>query len=247
MALTSDRDIRLLTKLADKRGFNGDITRIRKLVSAHVAKSHVSPQVALAFLAKEAGIGTRVYERTFDSAQQGQLREMRSKQSNAIVSVKQQKIQKTKKKIIQIVDYETDDPFIKGHIDEMNLAYTYNCYTSVFILARKIIENLLIDILRKKYPESIRENKELYFDIPKSRFKDFEEILKNLRNKKNDFGTENKAVEKLCNDAKKLKDDANDKTHSWYHLVTKKKEIDDLDLRKIMELIKRMEKVVGIR
>ncbi len=247
MPLTSVRDIKLLAKLAEKRGYPGDINRMRKLVSAHVTKSLVSPQVALAFLAKEAGIGTRVYEKTFDLAQQDQLRVLRSKQSKATVSIRPQKKQKTKRKIIRIIDYETDDHFIKGHIDELNLAYTSGCYTSVYILARKIIENLIIDILRKKYPESILENKELYFDTARARFKDFEDILKNLRSKKNDFDSENKAVEKLCNVSKELKDDANDKTHSWYHLVRRKKEIDDLDLKSIFKLIETLERVVKIR
>lgn len=50
----------------------------------------------------------------------------------------------------------------------------------------------------------------------------------------------------LCDLAKALKNDANNKTHSWYHLVEKKKEIDNLNLKAIIEIIKKLEKVVGI-
>lgn len=152
-----------------------------------------------------------------------------------------------KKKIEILIDYETTDYFKKGHIEELNKAYTSECYTSVFILARKIVENLIIDILKKKYPEKVKINKELYFDTARGRSKDFEVILKNLKGKKNDFGSENKAVERLCDLAKVLKNDANNKTHSWYYLVKNKKEIENLDFRAIIEIIKKLEKVVGIK
>lgn len=151
------------------------------------------------------------------------------------------------KKMLILIDYETTDHFKKGHIDELNKAYTFGCNTSVFILARKIVENLIIDILKKKYPEKIKKNKEIYFDTAQGRLKDFEVILKNLKSKKDDFGSENKAVERLHDLAKALKNDTNNKTHSWYHLVERRKEIDNLNLEAIIEIIKKLEKEVGIR
>lgn len=149
--------------------------------------------------------------------------------------------------IKKVLDYETTDHFKKGHIEELNKAYTVGCNTSVFILARKIVENLIIDILKKKYPENVKKNKELYFDTGQGRLKDFSIILKNLRSKKADFGSENKGIEKLCDLAKFLKDDANNKTHSWYHLVENKKEIENLNLKTIIEIVKKLEKAVGIK
>lgn len=170
--------------------------------------------------------------------------------SNEVVPEKikvKQKKQKAAKRIKILINYDTNDYFKKGHIDELNKAYTYGCYTGTFILARKIVENLIIDILREKYPENIKENKELYFDIYSKRFKDFAVIIENLRNKKNDFGSDNKAVERLCNLAKRLKDDTNDKTHSWFHLVENSSEINNLETKAIIELIKKLEEAVGLR
>lgn len=157
------------------------------------------------------------------------------------------KSEKKSKKMQILIEYETKDHFKKGHIEELNRAYTFSCNTSVFILGRKIVENLIIDILKAKYPEKLKNNKELYFDTNQGRLKDFEVILKNLKSKKADFGSENKAVERLCDLAKSLKDDANNKTHSWYHLVESKKEISNLNLKAIIEIIKKLEKEVGIR
>jgi hypothetical protein len=149
--------------------------------------------------------------------------------------------------IKKVLNYETTDHFKKGHIEELNKAYTFGCNTSVFILARKIVENLIIDILKKKYPERVKNNKELYFDTAQGRLKDFGIILRNLKDKKADFGSENRGVEKLCDLAKSLKDDANNKAHSWYHLVENKNEIDNLNLKTIIEIIKKLEKEVGIK
>ena len=129
----------------------------------------------------------------------------------------------------------------------MNQAYTCKCYTAVFILARKIVENLIINILRKKFQKGDKKSTELYFNIDHGRLHDFSIIIKNLKGKANDFKVENKAVERLCGLAEKLKNNANDKTHSLYHLVKKRSEIDDLQLAEIIEIIKKLEEKVGIR
>lgn len=148
-----------------------------------------------------------------------------------------------KKEVIsKIIDYETGDYFKKEHMVEINRAYTKGCYTSVNILARKIIENLIIDILKQKYPPNTRDNKELYYDTDKNRFKDFSIVLNNLYRRRNDFGVDGKKIiERLVALARRIKNDANDKTHSWFYIVKRKKEIDDLDIQTIIELIKKLE------
>lgn len=157
------------------------------------------------------------------------------------IKIKQKKSIK-KEKQLKIIKYETNDYFKKGHIYEINKAYSKGCYISVHILARKIIENLIREILSKKYPPSKKENKELYYDIFQGRFKDFSVILKNLYDKRNDFEPEEiPIIKRLYQKAKKFKEDSNDATHSWYHLIENKKEIDDLNIQLIIELIKKLE------
>lgn len=163
------------------------------------------------------------------------------------ISLKAKKTNREKVSIRALFEYDTKDHFKSGHINELNKAYTYRCFTAVFVLLRKIIENLIIDILRAKYPDSKREDKELYFDITHGRFNDFDVILRNLYERRNDFGAENKAVERLYALARGLKSDANDKAHSWYHLVESESEVENLNVVQIIELIKRLELVVGLR
>jgi hypothetical protein len=147
-----------------------------------------------------------------------------------------------------LITYETSDHFVRGHIDELNRAYSTDCYTSANIMARKVVENLVIDILRRKYPPTSRENKELYYDIAQHRFKDFSVILDNLYAKRTEFGLdEKKVVERLVTLLKNFKEDANDKTHSWYYLVRRRSEIDDLDIPSIIALIVKLEQSVGLR
>lgn len=134
--------------------------------------------------------------------------------------------------------YQTDDPFKKGHIEEVNKAYTAGCYTCVFILCRKIIENLITAILENKFPEE----RCLYWDPSSNRYLDFSVILDNLYSKKSDFNPSNtKSIERLYQLAKPFKKDCNDKTHSLFHLVKRKKEIDDIGINEILNLIKNLE------
>jgi len=153
-----------------------------------------------------------------------------------------QKKTSQKKKTVEIIKYETEDHFIKGHIKELNRAYTNSCYTCVYIFARKIIENLIREILGKYYPPNNKDNKELYYDTVGRRFKDFSVILKNLYDKRKEFDIEKESIiQRLYQKAKSFKDDANDKTHSWYHLVENKTEIDEINIQTIIELIKKLQ------
>lgn len=152
-----------------------------------------------------------------------------------------ERAKKSKETIKEFLQFESDDYFIKGHLFETNRAYHYHCYTAVYILSRKIIENLIIDALKQQFPEKSRENKELYWSIEKKRFKDLSVILDTLWEKRNDFGpTKSKAIGRLVPMARNFKDEANDKTHSWFHLVKRPRELDDLQLQEMLELLKKI-------
>jgi hypothetical protein len=146
------------------------------------------------------------------------------------------------RRIIKFVKYETTNTFIKGHVTETNKAYTSGCYTAAFILCRKIIENLLTDIIRRKYPSNKKENVEIYFDTRRGRTRDFSEILKNLRQHSKDFGPDEVLLERIIQQSDRFRDDANNKTHSWYHLVRNKKELDDTNIQDIIDMIVLLER-----
>jgi len=136
-----------------------------------------------------------------------------------------------------IANYDTEDKLLKAHLREINKTYTHGCYTACFVLCRKMLENLLIyHILKKKYRENTKEDREKYFDFSRRRFLDF-------RDHSGDFGTENKLVERICELAKGFKETANEMTHSLYHIATKR-EIDEKNFQHILDLIKKLEETL---
>lgn len=145
-------------------------------------------------------------------------------------------------------EYATQDPFKKGHIGELFRAYNAKCFTCVYVLFRKIVENCMIDILRKQFPETSKENKELYFSISQKRFHDYSRVAKNLLDRKDEFTIDgSKIIDRLYPLANRYTGDANDKAHSWFHLVASASEIDKPQIKTIIDLIKRLEQEVGLR
>ncbi len=154
------------------------------------------------------------------------------------------KDRQVKKNLVPIINYESDNYFVKEHIQEISRAYYAKCYTAVFILYRKIFENLIIDILIRKFPNK----RDLVFNNILHRYHDFSVIIENLYKNRNAFTHEGEiAIDRLNQLIKPFKKDTNDKTHSWFHIVTSPSEIENLQTKTIIELIIVLEKEVGIR
>lgn len=85
---------------------------------------------------------------------------------------------------LEISENDIPDPFYKELIRLINKCYVYEIYPAVLIFSRKLLENLLIDILRKKYG---MQHLELFYDKKRRRFLSFNDLLKNFEDKLNDF------------------------------------------------------------
>ncbi len=211
--------------------------RLRKPVST--IRSDISrlkrnyPQATLNAVAQ-------IYAQQYDKS----VRRLISKEDKlTIPSVKIEKVpvlksrRKTKEATKEIIQFQTADHFLRKHIAEINRAYTKHCYTCVFVLARKVLENLIVEILKAKYPNSL----ELYFDKARGRNQDFSVVLENLFKKRNEFDHDKKeAIDRLHQKLKPFKNDANDKVHSLYHVVEGPKEVDEWNLDTILALITRI-------
>lgn len=108
-------------------------------------------------------------------------------------------------------------------------------------MCRKLIENLLTDVIRTKYPQNNRQNIELYFDTAKGRTRDFSEIIQNLKKRSTDFGPDKKLLERILVKSQEFKDDANDKAHSWFHILKSPRELDDKHIQEIVDMIGRLQ------
>jgi hypothetical protein len=143
------------------------------------------------------------------------------------------------------VTYDTSDQLLEEHINEINKTYNVECYTATFMLCRKVLENLIIhSIIKKRYPDKSKEHREKYYDFANNRNLDFSVLLSNLRKSSCDFAPENKLLDRICQLADGFKEDANEMTHSLYHIATKK-ELDEKGFQDILTLIKRLEDEMG--
>lgn len=127
-------------------------------------------------------------------------------------------------KFVDLVNFPDD--FYKRLIEEINFQYTSKHPISLSILLRKLFENLIIDILRKKYTKS---ELNIYFDVSKSRFHDFSVLLKNLETKKQEFLYVTPNLDsKFIRELSKYRDVGNSSAHS----IDVNINIDDFTLKK---------------
>lgn len=104
------------------------------------------------------------------------------------------------------------DDFYKKLINEINRLYAYNLPMSLSVLIRKLLENLIIDILRKKYGMS---ELSLYYDPSKRRFHDFAVLLKNLNSKRVDFNYITSSLDdSFIRDLNRYRETGNSAAHS---------------------------------
>ena len=78
------------------------------------------------------------------------------------------------------------DEFYESLISDINKCYQAGVDEATLVLTRKLVENLLIDILRAKYGHS-EGNLELFYDTDTRQFRRFLDLIDNLENNMHDF------------------------------------------------------------
>jgi len=135
-------------------------------------------------------------------------------------------ISTTKRKLQKLLDIEFNDFFYDNLEREINSSYRFGLFTSTMILSRKLLENLVIEILRTKYPQSVPANLDIYYSIKGNRFHDFTVLLKNLEDRKNDFTLDTQIVSEFISSIKPFRPTANSNAHS---IIIASKEEDTLN------------------
>lgn len=144
--------------------------------------------------------------------------------------------QKTEK-FISIVGL---DNFYQRLIEEINNTYQNKTYTSTLILSRKLIENLLIDLLRKKFGSESKEDVEIYYNIKDGRFHDFAYLVKNFEERKDKFLVDKELVEEFVRLVKPFRKGANSKTHSIIHFIENKEDLIQFNIGNMVDLLMRL-------
>jgi hypothetical protein len=116
-------------------------------------------------------------------------------------------------------------PFFQKLLDEINKAYSNQLFTSTWVCLRKLFENFLVEILRKKYSTTRIDQ---YYDINQGRFKDFSILIENLEKNITDFNSITQGLDQAFFDfLKTFKDQANRNTHP-IDIIEDFKKISDL-------------------
>jgi len=139
----------------------------------------------------------------------------------------------SKKEFISSTFY---DDFYNNLKKEINRSYRFKIFTGTVILSRKIIENLIIDIMRLKFPPNNEKNIALYFRTEDGRFHDLTILLKNLEAKKEEFKIDMPIIEHLLTLIKPFRPNANSKAHSII-MIGEEKELLNADIERMVELL----------
>lgn len=134
-----------------------------------------------------------------------------------------------------LIDIKFEDIFYKNLNQEINKCYKIGAYTAAFILARKLIENLIIDILKKKFPQS-EENIPIYYRIDEKRFNDLTILLKNLEENKKMFGINEEIIDEFFKLIKPFRPNANSNAHSII-IWGEKENLEKLQVEKMVGLL----------
>jgi hypothetical protein len=116
------------------------------------------------------------------------------------------------KRLGRLIEVKTlpDDFYIKL-VDEINILYGNNLPVPLCILVRKLLENLVIDILRKRYgmPDA-----SVFFNVSEGRFYTFSKLLKNLSDRKSDFSQYTSNLDEILTKIDKFREKGNSAAHS---------------------------------
>lgn len=138
-----------------------------------------------------------------------------------------------------LIDLEFNDVFYNELRSEINKAYQERLFTSVMLLSRKLFENLIIEILRMKYPPNKPSNLEIYYLVNDQKFQNFTILLKNIEERKSDFTVDEHLVTEIISLIKPFRKGANANAHSII-IVSDENDILEFGIPRISALLLRL-------
>ena len=112
------------------------------------------------------------------------------------------------------------DDFYRDLVQQVNDCYRFSMYPAQLILLRKLMENLVIDLLRKKYGTADLGS---YYDTGRGRFHDFAVLIQNLKDRASDFSSTTSNLEgAVFAQIQKFRSKGNSNAHTIDVHVTRK-------------------------
>ncbi len=207
----------------------------------------VSMDVAGIFLAHQLGINVK---KPMYKAQQSDLYELNhllTRQSNTVQVITtsdaprggRKASVRTTKRAPKFLNFgeRYPDIFYKRLEQEVNLAYAHGDIPSAaFVLSRKLIENLLYNLLQVRYGGGPQITK--YFDTKHRRPLDFSVLIDNLSSSKADFDLDQHSrIDKFLTLVRPFRENANSKAHNLLEYAESMKEVRSAKVPEMVELL----------
>jgi hypothetical protein len=152
--------------------------------------------------------------------------------------IKTKTVYKTKKiKYKKLINFSGGYPhiFYNKLENEINLSYGAKLPNATLILVRKLIENLVYNLLEYKFS---KRHIKLYYNVSKRRANDFSVLLDNLKTKKKSFGVdEQHTIENFLKLVHPFRRDANSTTHKIIEYVDKISELNKYKIADMVQLL----------
>ena len=149
-----------------------------------------------------------------------------------------------------LVSTKFTDSFYDKLVLEINSAFRVRLFTATMVLIRKLFENLIIDLLRRRYGDHPPE-KELYYSMKDKRYRSFSTLIHNFETHVDDFSSYNvgfqwgKSKNEFFNFLRDTKERGDACAHS-IELIHDPSEINTLKplMNKYSDLIVRLTKII---
>ena len=167
----------------------------------------------------------------------GEVEKKRQKTASKGNAYVQKSISTLKKNVERepLLDFGKEYPwvFYENLEEEINLCYTNNLPNATLILCRKVIENLLYNLLDYKFPTQVN----LRYKVAQGRTQDFSVLLQNLETQIPHFTREqHDYLNKLLEFIKPFRREANSTAHKVLEYLENIDELDSLKIPEIVEL-----------
>lgn len=119
--------------------------------------------------------------------------------------------------------------------DEINICFEHNHPNAAFFLCRKMIENLVFNILEKKFSKRV----DLWYDNKSKLRHKFSVLVRNLYNERANFGKPNikTYIEKFNNEVGLFRKEANTKAHYVFEYLADKKDLTKFKIKDLVQLL----------
>lgn len=119
--------------------------------------------------------------------------------------------------------------------EEINICFEHNHPNAAFFLCRKMVENLVFNILEKKFPSNIN----LWYNQKYKIRHSFSTLVKNLYNERANFGKPNIKIyiEKFNKEIHLFRKEANIKAHNVFEYLSDKKELQKFKIKDLVQLL----------